>query len=66
MSTSKYLSLEEARKTGQLDRFIKEHPSKGDKGLFTRLLDSMTTKRPAGSETSTPAASDSCNGTQTP
>ena len=30
MSTGKYLSLEEARKKGLIDRFIKEHPSKGD------------------------------------
>ena len=26
MSRGKYLSLEEARKTGQIDRFCKEHP----------------------------------------
>lgn len=41
MSRGKYLSLEEARKEGKLKRFVKEHPSEGDKGLFTRLLDAM-------------------------
>ena len=66
MSTGKYLSLEEARRTGQLDRFIREHPSKGNKELFNKLLDAMTTKKPAESGTSTPTVSDSCNETQTP
>ncbi len=41
MARGKYLSLEEARKRGQLDRFCKEHPSKGDKKRFDRLLDAM-------------------------
>ena len=42
MSTGKYISLEEARKTGQLDRFAKEHPSKAEKKRFDSLLDAMT------------------------
>ena len=42
MSVDKYLSLEEARRTGQLDRFTKEHPSKGNKKLFNKLLDAAT------------------------
>ena len=66
MSTGKYISLEEARKNGQLDRFIQEHPSKADGHLFRQLLDAMTTKQPAKSETSTPESSGSCNETQTP
>ncbi len=41
MSRGKYLSLEEARKSGKLRQFAKEHPSKGDKKLFNRLLDAM-------------------------
>ena len=65
MSTGKNISLEEARKSGQIDRFIKEHPSKADE-RFRPLLDAMITKRPAGSGTSTPAASGSCNETRTP
>ena len=65
MSTGKYISLEEARKSGQLDRFVREHPSKAD-GRFWTVLDAMTTKRPAESETSTSESSGSCNETQTP
>lgn len=65
MSTGKHISLEEARKSGQIDRFIKEHPSKADE-RFRPLLDAMTTKKQSGSGTSTPGSSDSCNGTQTP
>lgn len=41
MSTGKYLSLEEARKKGLLDRFAKEHPSKGSKSKFDKLLKAM-------------------------
>ncbi len=39
MSRGKHLSLEEARKLGELDQFAKEHPSEGDAGLFERLLE---------------------------
>jgi len=42
MARGKYLSLEEARKLGKLDRFAKEHPSEADAELFERLLDAMT------------------------
>ena len=41
MARGKYLSLKEARKMKQLNRFCKEHPSEGDEELFDRLLDSM-------------------------
>ena len=41
MSTGKYTSLEEARKQDKLDRFIKEHESKGDKKKFDSLLGNM-------------------------
>ena len=41
MARGKYLSLEEARKQGRLDRFCKEHPSEGDEQVFDRLLDAM-------------------------
>ncbi len=41
MSTGKYLSLEEARKAGKLDRFAKENPLEGDLEKFDRLLDAM-------------------------
>jgi hypothetical protein len=42
MSRGKYLSLEEARKSGALDRFAKEHPSEADRDRFARLLDAMS------------------------
>ncbi len=41
MARGKYLSLDEARKQGRIDRFCKEHPSEGDEELFDRLLDAM-------------------------
>ena len=44
MVRGKYLSLEDARKKGQLDRFCKEHPSEGDRqsALDVRLPPSVT------------------------
>ena len=39
MARGKYLSLEEARKAGQLDQFCKEHPSKGDWNVFDAMMD---------------------------
>ncbi len=48
MATGKYLSLEEARKAKKLDRFAKEHQTKGSKKEFDSLLARMaTTKKPA-------------------
>jgi hypothetical protein len=41
MSRGKYLSLEEARNSGQLDRFAKEHPAEAERERFERLLDAM-------------------------
>ncbi len=52
MSCGKHLSLEEARKEKQLDRFAKEHPSEGDKSTFDKLFTAMTggTKTPPADE----------------
>ncbi len=52
MSRGKYLSLEEARKLKKLDRFAKEHPSKGDKRAFHSLLDRMAKNLPVDDQTS--------------
>lgn len=53
MAQGKYLSLEEARKAGKLERFAKEHPAKGDEEAFDRLLNGMASGKPkAGSQTS--------------
>jgi hypothetical protein len=42
MAAGKYLSLEEARRKKQLERFAKEHPSAGDEKAFDALLEAMT------------------------
>ena len=67
MARGKYLSLEEARKSGKLDRFAKEHPSKGDRTLFFRLLDALSGLKhsKATEQTSTRDASACCTETQT-
>ena len=41
MARGKYLSLEEARKMGKLDRFAKEHPSEGDEEQWDELFEVM-------------------------
>lgn len=47
MSRGRHLSLEEARRTGQLDRYAKEHPATGDRDRFNALLKAMTSgKKP--------------------
>jgi hypothetical protein len=47
MSRGKHLSLHEARKTGQLERFAKEHEAKGDAEAFEKILKAMATgKKP--------------------
>ena len=46
MARGKYLSLEEARKAGQIDRFCKEHPSEGDTQLWDRLFLAMAKGKP--------------------
>jgi hypothetical protein len=38
MSRGKYLSLPEARKKKQLERFSKDHPSEGDSVELDRLI----------------------------
>jgi hypothetical protein len=52
MAIGKYISLEEARNAKQLDRFAKEHPSKGDKKKFVALLDRMARNLPTAGRTS--------------
>ena len=51
MSTGKYLSLEEARKAGQIDQFCKEHPSKGDWDRFDAAMDSIAGPKAKSSST---------------
>ena len=51
MSRGKYLSLEEARQSGGFKQFCKEHPSKGDRPLFDRILDGLIKNPSKASET---------------
>lgn len=44
MARGKYLSLHEARKSGKLKQFAKEHPSKGNKKAFDELFQRMAKK----------------------
>ena len=57
MSRGKYLSLEEARNSGRIDQFCKEHHSRGDAKRFDKLFSEMARKRPATDQTSGRAAS---------
>ena len=41
MARGKYLSLEEARRSGKIERFCKEHPTKGDWNQFDAMMDSF-------------------------
>lgn len=50
VSQGKYLSLEEARKMEQLERFAKEHPSEGNEKQFNALFEQMATKTPVRAE----------------
>ena len=43
MSRGKHLSLHEARKSGQLERFAKEHEAIGDRDAFDAVLKAMAT-----------------------
>lgn len=65
MSRGKYLSLEEARKSGDLDRFAKEHPSEANRGRFKRLLNAMSQGVLEEAETSKPDRRASSNETRT-
>ena len=46
MARGRYLSLEEARKLGQLDQFARENPATGDADAFDRLAKRMAKGRP--------------------
>jgi hypothetical protein len=52
MSRGKYLSLPEARKKKQLDRFAKEHPSEGDAEKLDKLIGGMSKTPGSAGQTS--------------
>lgn len=45
MSRGKFLSLEEARQSGEFKRFCEEHPSEADRKRFLALLKAMSQGR---------------------
>jgi hypothetical protein len=65
MSRGKYLNLDEARKSGRLDRFAKEHPSEGNQGRFDRLFEEMSKTIEVGVTASPAGSAESSSGTQT-
>lgn len=52
MSRGKYLSLPEARKKRQLERFAKEHPSEGDSDKLKELIGKMSKTTESADQTS--------------
>lgn len=60
MARGKYLSLEEARRMGQLDQFCKEHPSKGDREALERALEAMALQKPPASGGTSTRDTDAC------
>lgn len=69
MARGKYFSLEEARRTGKIDQFCKEHPSRGDWKLFDAMMDSIVgpdaKKTSRAVRTSSRARGANSSGTQT-
>jgi hypothetical protein len=65
MSRGKNLSLEEARRTGELARFCEEHPSKAECDRFLALLDAMSRGALEEVGTSQPEHEESFTDTQT-
>ena len=60
MARGKYLSLEEARRSGKIDQFCKEHPSEGDKGVLERALEAMALQKPPASGGTSTRDTDAC------
>lgn len=52
MSTGKHMSLPEARKKKDFERFAKEHPSEGDAKLFDKLVKGLTKSPGSAARTS--------------
>jgi len=65
MAVGKYLSLEEARNMGKLDRFAKEHPSQADE-RFWPLMKAAAKGLPEGDQTSIQGSYEGYSDTQTP
>ena len=56
MARGKHLSFEEARKSGKLKQFAKEHPSTGDWNRFNKLFEAMAHGEPPSPKRQTKAS----------
>lgn len=65
MSRGKFLSLEEARQSGDFKRFCKEHPAEADRARFLKLLTLMSQGALEEEETSPRDGDASSTGTRT-
>ncbi len=65
MSRGKFLSLEEARQSGEFKRFCEEHPSEADRKRFLALLTAMSQGALEEEGTSPQDASEDSIGTRT-
>lgn len=65
MSRGKYLSLEEARQSGDFKQFCKEHPAKADRDRFLSLLTAMSRGALEEEETSRQDPAGDSTGTRT-
>ena len=65
MSRGKYLSLEEARQSGDFKRFCKEHPSEAERARFLKLLTVMSQGALEEEETSPQERGEDSTGTRT-
>ena len=65
MSRGKFLSLEEARQSGDFKQFCKEHPLEADRARFLKLLTLMSQGALEEAETSKPDRAAGSTGTRT-
>lgn len=66
MSRGKFLSLEEARESGDFKQFCAEHPAKAERDRFLRLLQAMSRGALEETETSQPEHDAGSSGIRTP
>ena len=66
MSHGKFLSLEEARQSGDFQRFCEEHPAEADRDRFLKLLQAMSQGALEEEETSPRDGDEGSTGTRIP
>lgn len=65
MSRGKFLSLEEARESGDFKQFCKEHPEPAERERFLKLLSAMSQGVLEEEGTSQPRHAEGSSGTRT-